>query len=180
MTTSRPCRIKPILAKEIDNILDLCLASSLIQHLTHLRTRAPWPSSLEQTAASTQRSTPQILTASAALNNYPFRIMTDFSTLSGKVLFSPSSTSSFRFTISRFMRTPPPLTLFYPLTQLYKWLAVSQDNIVATGWIVIAFNEEIKGPQRVSDSKLAVSGGPSNGVVISTRPSSACTPTVRV
>ena len=128
--TSRPHRINPILAKEVDATLNQYLAVGLTQH-SSLRTRARWWSfrrSLEATTVNYKK-----LNKISSLSQLPIpRVDQVLDSLGKGRVFSLFDLVSSFYQITAHKDTVP-LTAFCTPTGLYEWLVMPQSSSASPG-----------------------------------------------
>ena len=146
---SRPHRINPILAKEVDATLNQYLAAGLIQHST-----SPYSSPLvvipKKHGGVRITVNYKKLNQISKLSQLPIpRVDQVLGFLgSGWVFFLFDLVSSFHQIAAH--KDTVPLTAFCTPTGLYEWLVMPQGSSASPGWFVKAINEVIKDLNQVA------------------------------
>ena len=147
--TSRPHRINPILAREVDATLNQYLAAGLIQHST-----SPYSSPLvvipKKSGGVRITVNYKKLNQISKLSQLPIpRVDQVLDSLgSGRVFSLFDLVSSFHQITAH--KDTVPLTAFCTPTGLYEWLVMPQGSSASPGWFVKVINEVIKGLTQVA------------------------------
>ena len=147
--TSRPHRINPILAREVDATLDQYLAAGLSQHSI-----SPYSGPL---VVIPKRSGGVRITVNykklnqiSKLNQLPIaRVDQVLDSLGSGRVFSLFDLV-FSFHHITVHKDTVPLTAFCTPTVLYAWLVMPQGSSASPGWLVKVINEVIKGSNQVA------------------------------
>ena len=133
--TSRPHQINPILAKEVDAILNQYLAAGMIQHST-----SPYSSPLvvvpKKSGGVRVTVNYKKLNKISSLSQLPIlHVDQALDSLGTKRVFSPFD-RVFSFHPITVHEDIVPLTVFCTLKGLYVWLAIPQGSSASPGWFV--------------------------------------------
>ena len=145
--TSRPYRINPILAREVDATLNRYLAAGLIQRLT-----SPYSSPLvvipNKSGGVRVTVNYKKLNQISKLSQLPIpRVDQVLDSLgSGRVFSLFDLVSSFHHITAH--KDTVPLTAFSTPTGLFAWLVMPQGSSFPPGWFVKVINEVVKGLNR--------------------------------
>ncbi|CAB1104650.1 unnamed protein product [Ectocarpus sp. CCAP 1310/34] len=141
--TSRPYRVNPPVAKQVDAILDQYLAAGLIQHST-----SPYSSPLvvipKKSGGVRITVNYRKLNKLCALSQLPIPRVDDTldKLLKGRIYSLFDMKSSFhQITVHR---DTIPLTAFVTSSGLFEWLKMPQGSSAAPGWFCKVVNEVIK------------------------------------
>ncbi len=147
--TSRPYRVNPPVAKQVDAILDQYLAAGLIQHST-----SPYSSPLvvipKKSGGVRITVNYRKLNKLCELSQLPIPRVDDTldKLLHGKIYSLFDMKSSFhQITVHR---DTIPLTAFITSSGLFEWLKMPQGSAAAPGWFCKVVNEVIKNLENVA------------------------------
>ena len=148
--TSRPHRINPILAKEVDATPNQHLAAGLIQHST-----SPYSSPLvvvpRKSGGFRITVNYKKLNDISRLSQLPIpRVDQVLDSLGKGRVFSLFDLVSSFHQITAAHKDTVPLTAFCTPTGLYEWLVVPQGSNASPGWFVNVINEVTKGLEQVA------------------------------